>query len=66
MDGRRHNSRGGGETPPPADVADPAPDVGARLRSLFQAVEAAPVPDEITRLVIELEARRTRRGDQSN
>ena len=66
MDRRKHSPAAGGKVPPPADAAGPAGDLGARLRSLFEAVEAAPVPDEISRLVIALEAKRTRRGDRSN
>ena len=39
--------------------------LGGRLREMFQAVEAAPVPDEITRLVETLEKkhRKPRRPD---
>jgi hypothetical protein len=64
MDKRKPRTRTTGPAPPPAEADDA--DVGSRLRAMFQAVEAAPVPEEITRLVGELEKTRTRRRPRSH
>jgi len=49
--------------PPAADGArdDGRGDVGKRLREMFKTIEDAPLPDEITRLVAELEQKRSRK-----
>ncbi len=46
----------GAPAPQPAEPARDA--LGERLRGMFQAVESAPVPEEITRLVEALEKKR--------
>ncbi|MBX7247875.1 MAG: hypothetical protein K1X35_02370 [Caulobacteraceae bacterium] len=40
--------------------------VGSRLRAMFQAVESAPVPEDITRLVTALEKKRRGRTPRRN
>jgi len=40
--------------------------VGEKLRAMFQAVESAPVPPELERLVQELEKKRRRRTPRTN
>ena len=55
------------ESAPPA-VGEPAAGdpLGEQLRGLFRAVEAAPVPDKIRRLVADLEAKRGKRSPRRN
>jgi hypothetical protein len=45
---------------PPADGRGRG-DVGNRLREMFKTIEEAPLPDEINRLVAELEQKRSRK-----
>jgi hypothetical protein len=67
MDRRKSRSEPEAKAPGPETQPAPARNVGEKLRAMFQAVEAAPVPDEITRLVEELEhKRRGRRKPRSN
>jgi hypothetical protein len=67
MDKRKDKARAADPAaPPPGDADGADADVGSRLRAMFEAVEAAPVPDEITRLVDELEKKRTRRRPRSH
>ena len=42
----------------PQPVGRNGDELGSRLRELFDSVEQAPVPDEISRLVVELERKR--------
>lgn len=69
MDRRKDKSNHADDAaPPPASEDSTADDrdVGAKLRAMFKAVEQAPVPDEITRLVNELERQRTNREPKRN
>lgn len=54
---------GATQTPDPAAEPPAVDPLGRRLRDMFQAVESAPVPDEITRLVETLEKKRSKRRD---
>jgi hypothetical protein len=52
--------------PPAAGEPAAVDSLGEQLRGLFRAVETAPVPDEIQRLVADLEAKRGKRSPKRN
>ena len=67
MEQRRHRRRARVASPPPGSRLIASGDaVGEKLRAMFQAVEAAPVPFDIQRLVQNLEKKRRGRAPVTN
>lgn len=66
MKQRRQHRSARNASPPPQRVLASGDAVGAKLRTMFETLQAAPVPLELTRLIQELEKRRRGRSPRTN
>ncbi len=67
MDPRRQGRKSRVASPPPTGRLLASGDaVGEKLRAMFEAVEAAPVPLDIHRLIFELEKKSRARAPKTN